>query len=127
MDNTDNQAITTLKRWRKQGDITDMPRALNGNTRNSQGSTRWIEDGSYARLKYVTINYRFPRALAQKLKMKGIDAFITGNDLFTFTKYTGADPEISLTPFGNDPGFIGIDRGLNPRSRGYTIGINARF
>ena len=127
MDNTDNQAITTLKRWRKQGDITDMPRALNGNNRNSQGSTRWIEDGSYTRLKYVTITYRFPRALAQKLRMKGIDAFVTGNDLFTFTKYTGADPEISLTPFGNDPGFIGIDRGLNPRSRGYTIGINARF
>jgi TonB-dependent starch-binding outer membrane protein SusC len=127
MDNNDNQAITTLKRWRKQGDVTDMPRALNGSNRNSQGSTRWIEDGSYARLKYVTINYRLPRAFAQKLKMKGIDAFITGNDLITFTKYTGADPEISLTPFGNDPGFIGIDRGLNPRSRGYTIGINARF
>lgn len=127
MDNSDNQAISTLKRWRKQGDITDMPRALNGSNRNSQGSTRWIEDGSYARLKFITVNYRFPRPFVQRLKMSGIDAFITANDLFTFTKYTGADPEISITPFGNDPAFVGIDRGLNPRSRGYTLGINFRF
>ena len=127
MDNSDNQAITTLRRWRKQGDITNMPRALNGSNRNSQGSTRWIEDGSYARLKFITVTYRFPKAMVQRLKMNGIDAFITANDLFTFTNYTGADPEISLSPFGSDPAFIGIDRGLNPRSRGYTLGINFRF
>lgn len=127
MDNSNNQAITTLKRWRKQGDITDMPRALNGNTRNIQGSTRWIEDGSYARIKQITLSYRFPRAFVQRLKLSGVDAFITANDLFTFTKYTGADPEISLSPYGNDPAFIGVDRGLNPRSKGYTIGINFRF
>ena len=127
MDNSDNQAITTLTRWRKQGDMTNMPRALNGSNRNSQGSTRWIEDGSYARLKFITITYRFPRILTQRLKMNGIDAFFTANDLFTFTDYTGADPEISLTPFGNDPAFIGIDRGLNPRSRGFTVGLNFRF
>jgi TonB-linked SusC/RagA family outer membrane protein len=127
MDNSDNQAISTLRRWRKQGDVTNMPRALNGSNRNSQGSTRWIEDGSYARLKFITLTYRFPKTVAQRIRMNGIDAFITANDLFTFTKYTGADPEISLTPFGSDPAFIGIDRGLNPRSRGYTLGINFRF
>ncbi len=127
MDNSDNQAISTLRRWRKQGDISDMPRALNGSTRNSQGSTRWIEDGSYARLKFITVTYRFPQPLVKRFKLNGIDAFVTANDLFTITNYTGADPEISLSPFGNDPGFIGVDRGLNPRSRGYTVGINFRF
>lgn len=127
MDNNDNQAITTLKRWRKQGDITNMPRALNGNNRNSQGSTRWVEDGSYARLKFITLSYRFPRTWVQRMKLKGVDAFFTVNDLFTFTNYTGADPEISLSPFGSDPAFIGVDRGLNPRSAGYTLGINFRF
>lgn len=127
MDNNDNQAITTLRRWRKQGDITDMPRALNGNNRNSQGSTRWVEDGSYMRLKFITLSYRFPRAWVQRVKLKGVDAFFTVNDLFTFTNYTGADPEISLSPFGNDPAFVGVDRGLNPRSAGYTLGINFRF
>jgi hypothetical protein len=78
-------------------------------------------------LKFITVTYRFPKAMVQRLKMNGIDAFITANDLFTFTNYTGADPEISLSPFGSDPAFIGIDRGLNPRSRGYTLGINFRF
>ena len=123
----DNQAITTMKRWRKQGDVTDMPRALNNDQRNSQGSTRWIEDGSYARLKFITLTYAFPRTWVQKIKLKGIDAFFTANDLFTFTDYKGADPEISISSFGNNPAFIGIDRGLTPRSRGYTLGINARF
>lgn len=127
MDNNDNQAITTMQRWRKQGDITNMPRALNGNNRNSQGSTRWVEDGSYTRLKFITLSYRFPKTWVQRVKLKGVDAFFTVNDLFTFTNYTGADPEISLSPFGSDPAFIGVDRGLNPRSAGYTLGINFRF
>jgi TonB-dependent starch-binding outer membrane protein SusC len=123
----DNQAITTMKRWRKQGDITDMPRALNNDQRNSQGSTRWIEDGSYARLKFITLTYAFPKTWVQKIKLKGVDAFFTANDLFAWTNYNGADPEISLSPFGNNPALIGVDRGLTPRSRGYTLGINARF
>lgn len=123
----DNQAVTTMQRWRKQGDVTDMPRALNNDQRNSQGSTRWIEDGSYARLKFITLNYTLPKAWLQKIKLKGVDAFFTANDLITFTKYTGSDPEISISSFGNNPAFIGVDRGLTPRSRGYTLGINARF
>jgi TonB-dependent starch-binding outer membrane protein SusC len=124
MDNNDNQAISTLRRWRKQGDITDMPRALNGNTRNSQGSTRWIEDGSYARLKFITLSYRFPTSIAKKLRMKNASAYFTGSDLFTITNYTGADPEIQI---GSDPGFIGADRGLVPRAKSYVLGLNFTF
>jgi TonB-dependent starch-binding outer membrane protein SusC len=124
MDNNDNQAISTLRRWRKQGDITDMPRALNGNTRNSQGSTRWIEDGSYARLKQLTLSYRFPANIAKKIRMKSANAFFTGFDLFTITNYTGADPEIQL---GSNPSFIGVDRGLVPKAKMYTLGFNFTF
>jgi TonB-dependent starch-binding outer membrane protein SusC len=127
MQTPDNQAITTMQRWRKQGDITNMPRALNNDQRNSQGSSRWIEDGSYARLKFITLSYRFPASLVKKIRFKGLDAYITANDLFAWTNYTGADPEISISSFGNNPAFIGVDRGLTPRSRGYTLGINARF
>jgi TonB-linked SusC/RagA family outer membrane protein len=127
MMNQDNQAITTMKRWRKQGDVTNMPRALNNDQRNSQGSSRWIEDGSYARLKFVTLTYSVPRAWVQRIKLKGIDAFLTANDLYAWTKYKGADPEISISSFGSNPALIGIDRGLTPRSRGITLGINARF
>ncbi|HVG14031.1 MAG TPA: hypothetical protein VM935_03685, partial [Chitinophagaceae bacterium] len=78
-------------------------------------------------LKLVTLTYRFPRPLVQRLRLNGIDAFITANDIVTITNYKGADPEISLSPFGNDPAFIGVDRGLTPRGSGYTLGINFRF
>ena len=124
MDNNDNQAISTLRRWRKQGDITNMPRALNGNNRNSQGSTRWIEDGSYARLKQLTVSYRVTNAFAKKLKMKTASAFITGMDLFTITNYTGADPEVQI---GSNPSFIGVDRGEVPRQKAFTLGLNFTF
>lgn len=124
MQSVDNQAVSVLNRWRKQGDITDMPRALYTDDRNAQASTRWIEDGSYARLKFVTLSYRFPQTLLRRYKIKGMDAFLTGNDLFTWTNYTGADPEISL---GWNPLLPGIDRGWNPRSRGVTLGLNIRL
>jgi TonB-dependent starch-binding outer membrane protein SusC len=121
---TENQAVTTLSRWRKQGDVTNMPRALRTDDRNVSGSSRWIEDGSYARIKFLTLNYRFNNAVAKKMKLKGLDLFFTGNNLFTWTNYTGADPEIAI---GSNPAFIGIDRGLTPQTKGYTLGINARF
>jgi len=121
---TENQAITTLQRWRKQGDITNMPRALRQDDRNTAGSSRWIEDGSYARLKFLTLNYRFANTLVKKIRLKGLDAFVTANNIFTRSDYTGADPEIAI---GSNPAFIGIDRRLTPQTRGYTLGINARF
>lgn len=121
---TENQAVTTLNRWRKQGDVTNMPRALRQDDRNVAGSSRWIEDGSYVRIKFLTLNYRFAPALAKKIRLRGLDAFFTANNLFTWTDYTGADPEISI---GSNPAFIGVDRGLTPQTKGYTLGINARF
>ena len=126
MDNNDNQAITTLKRWRKQGDITNMPRALNGSDRNYQGSTRWVEDGSYARLSQLTLNYLFPRTLVRKIKMNSIRMFLTANNLVTVSNYTGADPEFfSGGELG--VGLAGVDQSQNPRSKGYTVGLNVGF
>ena len=124
MINTDNQAATVLRRWRKQGDITDMPRALDGDNRNSQPSSRWVEKGSYARLKFITFSYHLPGKLVQKVGLKGIDAFMTANNIYTWTNYTGADPEIGI---GSSPAFIGIDQGLTPQTRGYTLGLNVKF
>jgi len=124
MTTTDNQAASVLRRWRKQGDNTNIPRALDTDDRNSRASSRWVEDGSYARLKYATFTYRLPTKLVQRAKLKSVDAFVTGNNLFTWTKYTGADPEIQL---GSDPTFIGIDQGLTPQTRGITLGCNIRF
>lgn len=121
---TDNQAATVLRRWRKQGDVTDIPRALDNDSRNSQPSTRWVEKGSYARLKFVTFSYHLPAKLVQKAHLKSIDAYVTANNLYTWTKYTGADPEVAI---GSSPAFIGIDQGLTPQTKGYTLGFNVRF
>lgn len=124
MSGVENQAVTVLNRWRKQGDVTNMPRALRSDTRNTYGSSRWIEDGSYARLKSVTFSYRFPTDLVKRAKLRGLDLFVTGTNLFTWTNYSGADPEISL---GSNPAFVGVDRGFNPQTKGATLGLNIRF
>jgi TonB-linked SusC/RagA family outer membrane protein len=124
MTDTKNQGVTVLQRWRKQGDVTDMPRALRSDTRNTYGSSRWIEDGSYARLKSVTLSYRFPNELIKRIKLRGLDVFVTGSNLITLTSYTGADPEVSL---GSNPAFIGVDRGYNPNTKAYTMGLNVKF
>ncbi len=124
MYSTDNQAVSVLNRWRKQGDITNIPRALDSDPRNMQPSTRWIEDGSYARLKSLSFTYRLPTKLVKKLRLNAIDVFLTGNNLITWTKYVGTDPEIYL---GSSPYFIGVDQGLTPQSKMYTLGLNVKF
>jgi TonB-linked SusC/RagA family outer membrane protein len=124
MTGTENQAVTVLNRWRKQGDVTDMPRALRSDTRNTYGSSRWIEDGSYARLKSLTLSYRLATGLTKRLRLRGADLFVTGTNLFTLTNYSGADPEILI---GSNPAFIGIDRGYNPQTKTFTIGLNLRL
>jgi TonB-linked SusC/RagA family outer membrane protein len=120
----DNQAVSVLKRWQTQGDITNMPRALASDNRNVVPSTRWIEDGSYARLKFITFTYRLPNAIIQRMRIKGLDMFVTANNVYTLTNYTGADPEVAV---GYNPAFIGVDNGLNPNTRGYTLGVNIRL
>jgi TonB-linked SusC/RagA family outer membrane protein len=119
-----NAATSVLNRWRKQGDITNMPRALRNDGRNNVASTRWVEDGSYARLKYITFSYKCPRPLISRTGLKDVSMFVTLSNLFTWTKYTGADPEIGL---GDSPTFIGVDKGLTPQSKMYTMGINIKF
>lgn len=121
---TNNAATSVLKRWRKQGDVTDMPRALRNDGRNNVASSRWVEDGSYARMKYLTLSYRFPKTLLRRIRINDLSMFVTGTNLFTITNYTGADPEIGL---GSTPSFIGVDRGLTPQSKMYTLGVNLKF
>jgi len=124
MTNANNQAQSVLRRWRTQGDVTDMPRALATDTRNILPSTRWVEDGSYARLKYVTLSYKVAQKSLQRIGIASMDMFFTANNLYTWTKYIGADPEIAL---GSNPAFIGIDQGLTPQTKGYTLGVNVKL
>jgi TonB-linked SusC/RagA family outer membrane protein len=119
-----NQAASVLRRWRKQGDITNMPRALDSDERNSIASSRWVEDGSYARLSQISLGYTLPTKLVQKMKLKGVSTQLLVNNIFTWTNYTGADPEIGIS---GSPSSIGIDEGQNPRTRGFTLAMTVRF
>lgn len=124
MDGKGNQGISVLRRWRKQGDVTDIPRALRSDNRNTIGSTRWIEDGSYGRLGSVALNYIFPFKLVNRYKLSGLDFYVSAHNLLTITNYTGSDPEVGL---GADLALSGVERGLNPKAKYYQLGINVKF
>ena len=115
---TDNQSVATNWRWRKDGDKTDMPRALYQYGYNWLGSDRFVEDGSFLRMKQLTLTYSFDPKILRKVYLNSLNLSLTLNNLFTVTKYTGADPEIS-------PNNIGISEDYNrtPRSRYFTLGV----
>ena len=120
-----NQSITVLDRWRNPGDVTNIPRASWGSTDNSRISTRFIEDASYLRVKTVTLSYNFSDTIMDKLKMAGLRFYVTGENLYTLTNYTGFDPEVNA--FGGSNSVRGIDYGTYPQTRNIIFGINARF
>jgi TonB-linked SusC/RagA family outer membrane protein len=121
----DNQSTATLRRWRKDGDITDMPRAIIGGGYNWLGSDRYVEDASFVRFRTVTARYNFDNKKLEKYKIKTLSAYITAENLFTLTKYTGQDPEVSAT--GSDAFRIAYDYSMTPPSRTFTIGLVAGF
>ncbi len=90
-----NQTRAALRRWQKPGDITDVPRYEYNNGFNSYSSSRLLEDGSYLRLKNVAIGYTIPSKWTSKVKLGTVRFYATGTNLWTLTRYTGADPEVS--------------------------------
>lgn len=113
-----NQSVAVLNMWRNNGDITDVPKTTFGDRMgNSRFSDRWIEDGSYLRLRTVTLSYNLP------LKQGGLKYFVvylTGNNVFTLTKYKGFDPEFSA---GESIFSQGIDITLEPQVRSVQLGL----
>jgi hypothetical protein len=107
-----------LNRWRQEGDVTNYPKAVYGDPMgNARFSDRWIEDGSYVRLKSVTLTYD----LNINWKMiRNCTLFATGENLFTLTKYKGSDPEFSL---GQSPLYYGIDPNVTPQPKTVSVGI----
>ncbi|WP_052695004.1 SusC/RagA family TonB-linked outer membrane protein [Hymenobacter sp. AT01-02] len=121
-----NQLTTVLDRWTPTNTNTDIPRAVfNDPNGNGRLSSRWIEDGSYVRLKNVTLGYTLPTSLINKVRVSSLRIYVSGQNLITWTDYTGYDPEVSADPFSST-GF-GRDFGVYPQSRTYTIGLNASF
>ena len=89
-------------------------------------SSRWVEDGSYVRLRNITLNYNLPATILSKMHIARLSAFVTGANLVTLTKYTGYDPEVSSFNVGNDSG-AGIDLSNYPSSKSVVFGINLTF
>jgi len=120
-----NQSIAVLNRWRAVGDITDIPKAVVGSTANSLTSTRFIEDGSYLRAKAITLSYNLPATLLSKVRANNLRLYVTGENLFTITKYSGFDPEVNA--YGSSNTTQGIDFGTYPQTRNLIFGLNLSF
>ncbi len=118
-----NQSKAVLRRWMRPGMITDIPRS--GNVENIHNSSRFVEDGSYLRLKSVTLSYTLPSTLLRKTSISGLQVYVTGQNLLTFTKYSGYDPEVNA--YGTDSVALGVDYGTYPQSRTFIAGINISF
>lgn len=124
----DNQLESVTRRWEQPGDITDIPQATSDATEtanNRRSSSRFIEDGSYLRIKNITLGYTLDQPWIKKLKLESCRIYVTSQNLYTFTAYTGFDPEVNYA--GDDNTIIGTDFFTYPQSRSYKFGINLKF
>lgn len=110
-----------VNQWTGPGSTNVYPRAIAGENFNSRNSTRFLEDGSFIRLRAVTLGYRLPAFKVKNLNIKGIRIYGQIDNLFLWTKYSGWDPEVSKNL---DPRFFGMDWFNNPQPRTYNFGIN---
>jgi hypothetical protein len=116
-----NQSVRVLNRWRTPGQITDVPKA----NFNLQPSSYFIEDGSYLRVKDITLSYNLRLPALKKLGISTIRPYVTATNLITFTKYTGMDPEVNQ--WGDNGHVQGIDWGTYPQNKSWVYGLNVEF
>lgn len=113
-----NQTTAVTRRWTTEGQVTDIPKTtFNDPMGNSRFSDRWIENGSYLKLKNVTLSYKLP---IQNEYIQGLTVWAAANNLFTLTKYLGPDPEVSC---GNSVLSQGIDAGYLSSGRSFHLGV----
>jgi TonB-linked SusC/RagA family outer membrane protein len=129
---TMNQSATVLNRWQEEGDVTDMPRVTPTDWTNANPSTRFIENGSYLRLKSLTLGYSISPEVLSRIKITRFMIYFTAENLITWTKYTGFDPEVSAFSGNsqdatNQNTALGVDYGTYPQSRDYVLGLKISF
>lgn len=120
-----NRPVSVLNRWTGPGTSNSEPRVnLSDPNQNARVSDRFVEDGSYLRLKNVQLGYSLPKNLLERIGFEKFRVYFSGQNMFTFTRYTGMDPEI-----GSYGGALeaGIDRGFYPQARVLLGGINVVF
>lgn len=124
MYNHDNQSVATNWRWRREGDITKIPRALYGEGFNWLGSDRFVEDGTFIRLKTLSVSYSFNESFCKKIKVKELKVYTTFYNLYTWSNYSGQDPDVALP---SKPDELPVDRSRTPPSIRVMFGANLTF
>ena len=126
MSGTFNQSATTNYRWRQDGDVTPMPRAVyvsgDASPYNYQGSDRYVENGSFVRFQNLQVSYTFPKKLIKSWGLNNLQIYGSMNNLFVWTKYSGIDPEVSATGY-----YPARDQSKTPRSKQFTMTVNVGF
>ena len=121
-----NQTTAVCNRWRYQGQVTDVPRAMSADNElwvnNERFSDRWIEDGSYLKLKKVRLTYKLP--VNNLSWLQGLTVWGEANNVFTLSEYTGNDPEVTA---GNGVLYQGIDAGYLTAGRNFNLGITVNL
>ncbi|PIA81055.1 hypothetical protein BFR04_15230 [Gaetbulibacter sp. 4G1] len=119
----DGLSTALLNRWTPINENTNVPgHNILGNQRNS---SRWVEDGSYVRVKNITLGYNLPNKIAETLNISAAKIYFTGTNLITFTDYTGYDPESNNS--GGADTFAGVDTASYPSQRKFTLGLDIKF
>ena len=123
-----NYPTWVLSRWTGEGTSNKVPILKQGDSKNWVISDLYIQDGSYLRLKNITLGYTLPRNLTQKVGVNRFRVYVMAENLFTWTKYWGFDPEIGANPDGDAKGTaLGVDYGVYPQARTWTVGFNISF
>lgn len=117
-----NQSKAVNWRWRTEGDLTVIPRAMNRSGYNWLGSDRFVEDGSFVRLNYMQLSYSIDPAIAKQFGMSQVRINVSANNVFCLTKYSGSDPEVGSSGYG-----ISMDNSQTPKAKSITGGITIGF
>jgi TonB-linked SusC/RagA family outer membrane protein len=120
-----NQLRTVMDRYTATNTDGELPRFTNTNTNNTAMSDRYVEDGSFVRIQNITLGYKLPRTLINRVKMNNLRLFVTVQNLYTFTKYTGYDPEVGS--YNNSIRLMSVDAGHYPNPRTYMGGVSVEF
>lgn len=122
----ENQLQEAMNYWTPTNTDTSIPRPIaNSANNNLMISSRYLEDGSYLRIQNVTLGYSLPSSVLDKYKISRLRVYGTAQNLYTFTKYSGYDPEIGA--FNQNPLLSGVDNGRYPSPRTFSLGVNLEF
>ena len=117
-----NQCATVNYRWRKDGDVTPIPRAMYNAGYNYQASDRFVENGSFVRFNNLQLAYNFDKKMIKSLGLNQLQMYLSVNNLYCWTKYSGTDPEVSVQGWG-----VAVDDSQTPRAKSFTVTLNVGF